>query len=72
MAAAYSASVEVGTSSFVNSRAQGSPVRLRHAEELADDGEGQRQRERGDEVDAAIGPLGGDAVEEVVGDGLDM
>ena len=48
-----------------------SPVGVRDPEELADDGEGQGERIGGDEVDPAVGSLGGDVVEEVVGDRLD-
>ena len=46
------------------------PIRLGHAEQLADDGERQRERERADEVDPRVRSGGGDVVEEVVDDGL--
>ena len=46
----------------------------RHAEQLADDRDGQRQGEAGEEVHRLFGGAGGeivDGVEELVGDGLD-
>jgi hypothetical protein len=41
-----------------------------HAEQLADDGERQREREGTDEVDRRVGSGGHDRIEEVVHDGL--
>ena len=50
---------------------EGGAVGLGYSEQLADDGERQRERETGDEVDPAVGSLRGDAVEQLVDDGLD-
>ena len=48
------------------------PVVFGHAEQLADDGERQRERESCDEIDPRVGSRSGHLVEEVVHDGLHL
>ena len=48
--------VEVGHEQPDESSTELGPIRLGHAEQLADDGERQRERERADEIDPASGP----------------
>ena len=45
-------------------------IRIRHAEQLADDGERQRKRIGRNEIDDVVGRVRGDAVEQVVDDRL--
>ena len=59
-----------GTSSAMSASPSAVAIGLGHAEQLADHGERQRERERGDEVDRGVGPGRGDRVEQVVDDRL--
>src|SRR5205814_641782 len=51
-------------------RAERGPIGVRNAEQLADRGERQRERERGDQIDPALRSPRGNGVEKVVDDAL--